>query len=246
MNTPHARTIIILGTVLFFIGIITAVVLFMREKNAETPPPPSESTHAPTGIIVPTTQIQQGELDVISVSPLDGSTKISQKQVIKITFSRAFKKKEIEFLIGPESIFIQEIKENILTVRPVSGWTEGTYHTFTVNFPQDLEKVRLYHFTTDGTPAETLPDTRDEALLNASDEKQREQSPDVYLSNQAPFQNDTFSIRYEFEPTVRAHFYFIVTPKTSNQEQVQQSLNAWMQFHGLSQEQIQTLDIRYQ
>ena len=226
--------------------VLLTAILILRGRNSTEKLDATEAIQElPTGIIVPTSEIKSNELDIISVTPKDGAESVNVNTTIIITFSRSFEEDEIDFSMGPDAIYSQEIKENVLTVTPWNPLAEGTLYTYSVNFPDDKQKVRLYRFVTQGTPAEHLPDTRDEELVTEVEEYQRINRPDVYITNRTPFENDLFSIKSDFERKVPAHYYFSVSPKTDI-ETTRQAVDAWLQLQGLTAEQISQLDIRYQ
>lgn len=200
----------------------------------------------PTGIIVPTNTIENNELDIVSVSPSDRAQTVSVNTSIRITFSRKPKEEEIDFFMGPDAIYSQEIKDNVLIITPWKPLAEGTLYTYSINFPQDNQKVRLYRFVTEGTLSEILPDTRSNDLIEEVEEKERVNHPDIYITNRTPFEDSTFSIRSDFEPKTPAHYYFIVTSKINDRSTVEQAVNAWLQLQGLTEQQINGLDVRYQ
>lgn len=236
------RIIIILS--IAAVVLLTATLILRGRNDTEKLDATEVIQELPTGIVVPTTEIDSNELDIIAVTPKDGAQNVSINTAIKITFSRPFDEDEIDFSMGPDAIYSEEIKENVLIITPWKPLSEGTLYTYSVNFPDDVQKVRLYKFVTQGTPADHLPDTRDEELVTEVEEYQRVNRPDVYITNRTPFENDMFSITSDFERKVPAHYYFIVTPK-SDIETVRQAVDAWLQLQGLTAEQINQLDIRY-
>lgn len=228
-------------------AVLISSIVVLRLRNTNSEPTVEEVIQSlPTGIVVPTENVATGELDIIAVSPNDGAEGVSTTPQIRITFSRSFTEKEIDFSIDPDAIYSQEIRENVLTISFWKPLAEGTLYTYSVNFPDDKQKVRLYRFVTEGELAEFLPDTRPDELIAEVEEYDRLNNTDIYITNRTPYENNIFAIRSEFDPVTPAHYYFIITSKVNDDTQVRQSVNAWLQLQGLTDDQIRELDIRYE
>ncbi len=239
------KKLIIILAVAVFILLISIVILNVS-RNAGTTDITEEIETLPTGIIAPTNSLQNNELDVVSVTPKDGAQAVNINTSIRITFSRNPKEDEIDFSMGPDAIYSQEIKDNVLIITPWEPLAEGTLYTYSVNFENDNQKIRLYRFVTEGTQSEVLPDTRSTDLIKEIEEKERVKHPDIYITNRTPYEDSTFSITSDFEPKTPAHYYFNITSKINDPNTVGQAVNAWLQLQGLTEEQINGLDIRYQ
>ena len=237
------KRIIIILAIAVIVLILTFIILKMRGAP-EKVDIAEEIQTLPTGIVLPTEKVKNNELDIVSVYPKDGSENIDTNTSIRITFSREPKKAEIDFSMGPDAVYSQEIKDNVLIITPWKPLAEGTLYTYSVNFTNDNQKVRLYRFVTSGELTEVLPDTRSEAFIAEVEEKEKVNHPDIYITNRTPYEDSTFSITSSFEPKTPAHYYFVITSKTDS-DSVQQAVNAWLQLQGLSEEQISQLDIRY-
>lgn len=238
------KLIIILAVTVFIL--LIAIVILNVSRNAGTTDITEEIETLPTGIIAPTNSLQNNELDVVSVTPKDGAQAVNINTSIRITFSRNLKEGEIDFSMGPDAIYSQEIKDNVLIITPWEPLAEGTLYTYSVNFENDNQKVRLYRFVTEGTLSEILPDTRSNDFIEEIEEKERVNHPDIYITNRTPYEDSTFAITSDFEQKTPAHYYFIVTSKINNPDTVEQAVDAWLQLQGLTEEQINGLDIRYQ
>lgn len=201
----------------------------------------------PTGILVPTEQIEQSDaLDIVSVNPKDMVQNADRNTSLTITFTRAPLASEIRFFMKPDAIYTQTIEGNNLRIEFLEPLLEGTLYTYSVNFTDDPLKIRVYRFVTDGALAESLPDTYDEQAFVEQENYDRVNHPDIYLMNAVPFENEHFAVNGFFQKEDPQHYYFVVQPKTRDETIVSQSLEVWLQLQGLGQSQIQELDIRYQ
>ena len=200
----------------------------------------------PTGIIMPTESLVAGELDIVTVEPKDMSKNVGLDTPIKITFSKTFSFDDIEFFIGPDTPHKVKIESNNLIITPETKWETGTQYTYSINFADNPQKVRLYRFITTGPTQEFLPDTQPKDLYKKELDEQKTERPDIYVANNTPYESGTFSVRANFESKPPAHYYLIVTKKINDEEQVKQDVNVWLQQLDLSNEQIASLDIRYE
>jgi len=238
------KIIIILTGILVFLVAMFYVINFFR--NNETGKKTDEKNVEPTGIVMPTESIVAGQLDIVAIDPKDDAQNIALDRSIEIEFSKTFTKDEIEFFINPNTPHNATINGNKLLVTPQTQWEPGMNYNYSVNFPDDSQKVRLYRFTTTGPTQEFLPDTQPEGLYEQTQNEQKKERPDIYVANNTPYESGSFSVRADFEPKIPAHYYLIVTSKINNDEQVKQDVNVWLQQLDLSQDQIAGLDIRYE
>lgn len=246
MNTK--KIIIILGIIVIFLTLIFLLMnLLPRNQSTEGPIPTITSNpNLPTGIVVPTRDIAPGGFDIVSVEPQDQATNIPLDQIITITFNREFQENEIAFNISPPTPYRTYKERNKLIIFPQTTWETGTPYSYSVNFTADNEKVRLYGFTTTGPTPEFLPDTQPEGAYEEEQERLKNNNPDIYVTNQTPYEATSFKIESNFETQPPEHFYFIVTPKIEDDAKVREDVILWLQLLDLTDQQIQSLDIRYQ
>src|SRR3989344_178136 len=75
---------------------------------------------------------------------------------------------------------------------------------------------------------------------------QKTEYPDAFLANITPYQNNFFSITSDFTSTPTEHFYFTIRFLSSDKVAAQQSALQWIKGQGLTDQQIQSLDLRYE
>jgi hypothetical protein len=235
----NRRIIYILIGGIFILGIAVLLLLAVRNNSQS-----SNTTLNPTGIIIPTNKISPNTLDIVSIDPKDQTQNVSLDKKIIISFSKTFSENEIQFSITPNTPHSTSIEGNNLVISPSTNWEAGTHYGFSINFTNDNQKVRLYEFTTTGPTQEYLPDTQPSGLYEQEQNTQRDSDPNLYVSNQTPYESSTFYLTSEFESNPPAHFYIIVHIKDTNTGQA--DFNAWLQSLNLTQDQINSLDVRYQ
>lgn len=98
--------------------------------------------------------------------------------------------------------------------------------------------------TTDGPTQTFLPDTQPSGAAEREDNFQKENHPDVFLSNQTPFENEMFLVESGYKSAPTGHFYFKIMLK-GNYETSKKTVFDWMKSLGLLDTQIQKLDIEY-
>lgn len=237
MNNRRIIYILIAG--IFILGIVLLLVMAIRNNT-----PSSTSDLNPTGIVIPTNKIPTNTLDIVDVDPKDQTKNVPLDKTIIITFSKTFTENDIQFSITPNTSYKSSIEGNKLIISPSSNWEAGVHYGFSVNFADDNQKVRLYEFTTTGPTQEYLPDTQPSGLFESEQNTQREQDPNLFVSNQTPYESSTFYVTSEFDSNPPSHFYIIVHLKDTNTGQA--DFNAWLQSLNLTQQQIDSLDVRYQ
>ncbi len=224
------------------LGVILIIILRVNK-------PQSNETNIeakPTGIIIPTRDIKNNELDIVNIDPKDNDTNINQDKKITITFSKNFNMNDIEFFLSPKTDYTTVIENNKLIITPVNKWSPGTTYSYSVNFPDNNQKVRLYSFTVSGPTPEQLPDTQPEGMFEEELNDQKQNNPDIYVTNNTPYENNFFLATSDFESKTPAHYYLQIISKTTDEAKVREEVNLWLQSLDLNQDQIDSLDIRYQ
>lgn len=242
MNTK--KIIIILIIVIVLLALVLLLINTLRSNSSSTTTS-TDSTALPTAVLIPSRNIPQGGLDIIAVEPKDQTANTPLNQIITITFSRSFRDNEITFFLGLGTPYTTRKEGNKLIISPQTAWETGTPYTYSVNFAEDNEKVRLYRFTTTGPTPEFLPDTQPEGAYEKQEADLKENHTDYYVNNNTPYETTTFSVVSEFNPNPPDHFFFIVTSKGADKTQARDDFNIWLQSLDLSNEQIGTLDIQY-
>lgn len=245
----NKKIIIILTITILVLVLITYFLISRRPTTTEI-----NSTITPIvglqdivpGIIVPTTNIKPGELDIVAVSPVDGSSQITQTTPIEITFSQELKENEIEFIVSPEIAYTQALDGNKLIITPTEDFQTSTLYTYRVTILNDLQKIRIYTFSTAGNEPIYRPDTAPEDDdIKRYDESVRIEYPDIYLKNNTPYETTSFGITGTYSETA-SEFQFRVLLKEPNKNQARADFILWLQTLDLTDEQIDSLDITYE
>lgn len=249
---------IIIGLTITLIFVLVAFLILNRGKSTKpedsVPPSPISSivsptrarSSEPTGIILPTEQLSPGELDVIAVYPKDQSENVPSSEAVTITFSRPIISAEVKIYMDPPAERTQTISGNILTLRPKTTWDPGTFYSYNVSFPKDLNRRRTYAFRVAGAPKPISENTADIEVFEEIIDTHRQERPDLFLMNQSPFETEDFSIEGMFESKNPAHYAFNVTLRKLDKEVSKNNFINWLRSLELSDEQIANLDITYQ
>ena len=198
----------------------------------------------PDSLVSPPTT-DQNNLAVILTKPEHGRQDVSLNEPIVISFNRQLNPEEISFTLFPAILTTSEIQENNLIVTPRLNYAPGTTYTFIIRYPRSNKLPDSYSFTATGPTAVLQPDTQPTGASEREDNFQKANNPDVFLSNQVPFETDMFSIESDYASDPSGHFYFLVTLKGPNDDGARGAALEWMKSLGLTDDQIQQLDIRY-
>ncbi|CAN5170608.1 hypothetical protein BH09PAT2_BH09PAT2_00290 [soil metagenome] len=243
----NKKIIVILTIVILILVVITFIILSRRNitSNISSKPITGLEDISP-GIIIPTNNIKAGQLDIVAVSPADLSSKITKTVPIEITFSQPIKANEIEFMISPDFSYDQTIEGNKLIISPKEDFKTSTLYTYSVNFLKDLQKVRMYTFSTAGDGPIFRPDTgpSKEEIIKY-DESVRVRYPDIYLQNHTPYETTIFGITGTYSKQ-KEHFEFKVLLKGTNKNDARNKFILWLQSLDLTDKQIESLDITYE
>lgn len=233
---------ILFGFAVFLVLVLVAQTWFISYNKEKLGSGTQNTTSNQPSALSPTST--QPNLFIISTVPSDEKTSVSLSEKITITFNRKITVSEIDFTLLPSLPVTTEINENIITVTPKDPYEPGMKYTFVIRFPNSTLLTRSYSFTTIGPTQPFLPDTQPTGAAEKEDNFQKENHPDVFLSNQTPFENEMFSIESDFKSTPTGHFYFKIMLK-GNYETSKKAVFDWMKSLGLLDTQIQKLDIEY-
>ena len=187
----------------------------------------------------------QSNLTVISTTPQNEAKNIPAEEKIIITFNRKLEASEVTVTFLPSLTVTIEIDENVLTVTPESPYKPGLKYTYVVRFPNTIILPKSYSFTTTGPTQPFLPDTQPTGAAEKEDNFQRENHPDVFLSNQTPYKGSSFTITSEFKSTPSGHFAFKVSLTGSDKSLAKNEFYNWLTSLQLTGQQITLLDIEY-
>lgn len=226
--------------------VIPFLLIFIKAPSKKMPPPPNQIT-TPTSIPVIPTSISVPSispvpstvpLSVVQTSLQGGNIPVSQTSMA-ITFNRPFSLNEFVFAIDHDLTYTIAIQDNILLITFKSEFQPATTYTYTFTFTN--RPSQSYSFTTVSqapTPKDSVP--------GVVDDYSRTHYPDVFLYNRTPYDSADFSVTGDLTDSPTQHDYFTVTLKGSDVLQSKQSFINWLHSLGLADQQIQTLDIRYQ
>ncbi len=234
-------------------GIVLLVIiyLFTSPKSSQKSPFPSfnptpTSIGFPTGSIgqntpTPSVTISQEPLSILGVTPPDQTTNVPVNTAITIGFSRNFSANEITFSIGPNVSYTSKISGSTLTITPNLPLLPGATYQYVIQF-SDGSFSQKYSFTTAGQNDNSNNPNYDNTNTLQND-WYKSFKPDVFLANKTPYQGSDFSVTYDFTDIPNEHYFFIVTTSSN---QGQQDFLSWLKSLGLTDNQIQQLEIHYQ
>ena len=224
--------LLIIGLVLLALLVITSSI-FISKKNRQKP---SSFIPIPSPVRIQTEQ--NIPLQIITTNPTDKQVAVPISQIITITFNKPVSAKDISFTIEPNTSYLTTITKNQLFISFSPPLLQST--TYTIKF-NNLPIRNTYTFTTANANAIKTNDNASESLTIWS----RAYKPDLYIYNQLPHDTSDYSITGSMTQIKPYHFYFNVSLLGTNKDQSKQAFVSWLQSLGLTDTQIQGLDIRY-
>lgn len=233
-----------LNTKIAVILILTLLILFMilllknrtKENNNQSANITGNQTANPSPLI------SQTHYKIIAVNPADQEKNVSLKSKIEITLNSEIENGRVQFFIDPKVPFSMAVNGNFITITPEINFQPGTKYTYILRFAGQTLPSRTYAFFSTGSIT-NIPDTRPIEGEKQQAEFQRENHPDVFLSNNVPYQTAAFSVESEFASSPVGHFRFTVTQKSTAGKN---DFLSWLQSLELTEDQITNLDIIYE
>ncbi len=232
---------------IFIIIIITILVvsllfvLISHQSQSTLPtffPTPTPIPGQPTGAL-------QKSLYVVATEPSGTATDAPLDKPIIITFNKDITPTDFTFTIKPNFDYTTNIQGRTFIVTPNNPLPARITYEYFIDY-NNGQQPDIHFFTTAGE-GQAFPNKNSNfrSLLDNSDSKY---APDVYLSNKIEDNSNTntdFSVTYDYTPAPEGHFYFIVTSNIADKNQAKQEFLDWVKSTGLTDQQIQTLDIKY-
>lgn len=222
--------IFILFLVLFLIGLF--VPKYLKKVGqigvSPTPTPFSGPGTIPTSL---------ERVYVAFVEPKNNSANVPLNQTVQITFNTQVAQQDISFTIQPNIPFALDVEDNKLFVTFTTPLTAHTKYIYTISLHKGFPPQSFSFITADASS----PIYKDNAAqVNA--EWAKTHQPDLYLYNNVPHTEQTFSVTGDYAEQPTGHFYFQVH---SIGIQGRNDFLAWIKSLGLTDDQIAQLDIRY-
>ena len=249
------KYLIMIAIILVFL--IPLLLLWIRTANQKSGPatPSLNNTNnqifnSPTitiplrsGVTTEPTEIvpaqRTGNTDIINAQPQDAGKDVPINTPIIITFNQIISPNNTQVTVVPNTPISVNIQANILTITPSSDLTPATTYTFLIRYDPN-RPAYIYSFRTIGAPSDTFVFPHQE-----EDQKDIRLAPDVYVSNKTPYSTNDFSVTADISQTT-GNFNFTVTLTGPDKNQDQQDFLNWVRSLGLTEAQINTLEITYQ
>lgn len=237
----NKRLILFIIILALFVPLVL-FVFFLEVSNSGRTAPGIIAT--PTPITIPgvknpgSINTTPTSLLVTNIDPANKSTNIPLDKAPVLTFNKVITISDITITIKPNTPFTEDTVNNQLIINFNNHLPPQTIYTITEsNKTQKIPQV--FTFTTGDAPS-----TDQTANSNAQGNLQN--NPDMFLFSQMPYNTNEIAAYGEFTSTPTGHYFFTVSLLGTNQQQDKQDFITWMKSLGLSDQQIQKLDIRYQ
>lgn len=231
------------------------MIIFIAFLVLRKPTPSTKEGPTPTTLPIslpPEVITEAAGLSVVKIEPENEAKEVQLRQRITITFNRQIKPENIKLLITSgldysqsDFEFYKEVRGENLIITPKERFSPGTTYYMEIVYKPTNHLLTNSVFTTTGPTTTPPPNTAPSGFIEEQEEFQRKNYPDVFLSNKAPFETDTFSVTSDYTSEPTDHFYFIVSLKGPDHEKAKENATNWVKSLGLTEEQINSLDITY-
>ncbi|MDE2025784.1 MAG: Ig-like domain-containing protein [Patescibacteria group bacterium] len=183
-------------------------------------------------------------ITIVGVSPTDGSTNISLTNKVRVTFNKKVSASDISVWLGPDVSYTTDVHDYYLTIIPSKDLTQNTTYYFAVKYTSDQSVSQTYSFTTTG-PANPTTNPQEDDFGKVTLSRDKALHPDSYVNYFLPKATNTFYASGSQTNTPLPHTYFQVIIMGNNTDQSKHDFLNYITSLGLTDQQIQQLDIRY-
>lgn len=214
--------------------ILLSFVAHTKPKNT-TPTPTPTQTWQPFYYHPP----KKSSISVLSSSPRDQEKNVSLTHTVSIQFNKSVSLNNVALSFAPQLSFQTKIINSLLIAAPDQPLIHGiTYYGFVT-----IEGIPSYifRFTTLVDKSQLVaPDFANEI----ESEINKHEYPDSFLAGFTPYTTSSFTVISNYTTDKPEHFFFVVT-LFGDKMQATQDFVSWATATGLTKEQLDTMDIRY-
>lgn len=228
----------IVGMIVFL-----SVVLVVLSLSGHTPSIPLFLfSPTPTPIVV-ANKPASNAFRVQQADPKNHTSNVSLDKQIVLTLSKPVPTvSNIDVWVYPEFSFSVEAEGNSITIKPTSSLVPGTLYAYAIKLPDGTISPVSY-FSTSGEGPITNPNYDVSRQITTSLNKHF--YPGLFLANLLPQSTPTYYASSAFTQDSPAKRYFRVL-LLGNTASGKQDFLTWLEGLGLSTEQINALDLRYE
>lgn len=228
-------------TIIFLLFMLLGLLLVRRIFQRQTPRPSPSLTPTPFMTQPPSTEEVRSDIVILSTVPGNGASNVEINIPLRVVMNQPIDNVSLTAIVTPRVDYAIQKLGPVFFLTPRTTFAKNTQYT--IDILSGDTRFGSFSFTT-GTQ-EHVGTAPDEASLEDQEKFYLNNYPDVYLSNKIPFDSDQFFIKrggVRLPPNERN--YFIVTLK-SDQENSKEVFLDWLRSLGLTDAQIQGLDIEY-
>lgn len=237
------KVFFISGLIIFGLIILVIVVLVITKPKTGKPSvpyiPTSSTLASPQGSIFP------GYQSLIDYSkPQNNATNVKINAPINVHFTKNVDLSGASITFNPPIKFQTYYNNQNLDIILTDHLQTNTSYHLNISIPADNFSYDLSFTTGSDAVIGTEPGI---AEVQSYENSVRQSNPSLYLSNKVPFSNDLFVITLgPFKTVPNSHYSFYVSFKGGNHQASRDSLKGWLESLGLTDSQIESLDIAYQ
>ena len=247
----NKKLIIFAGAILILLMVVIAIVTVVMSSKQK--PAVQTNTTAPTITTVPvnedseSTTAPQPSPVVLSSSPSDGQQQVpisTKSLTLQLQGTPIQKSEDVIIRIDPPTQFSYRAKDGRVQITFLENLQEGITYSYSISVNEGTPYIAS--FKTAGIGPTAKPGIEPPGFYEEQMAQQKENNPDIYISNLVPYESATFEIESSFVESPAEHFEFVVTRKgSSSQTQVTSDVKKWMLDQGITEAQFSSLDIVY-
>ena len=228
----------LLLTLCIFVVILAVLASLTSVSKNQVQQLYQHSLAAPTPIIIRLPFFSSEQPKIIGTTPNDKTMDVTLNQPITITFDKQVHMSDFTVSFSPAIGATITTQNNSAIIVPNYNFLPKTTYTMSITIDKT---VRILTFT-------TLSPTSNASIDNArsiQDTATQQNYPDVYISNKVPYANSHFTISSDFTSLPQEHYFFNVV-LLGNKDDAKKNFIEWLLSIGLTLNQINILDVRFQ
>ena len=234
-NMKQKKLLFTLSFSVVILAILASLTSFSKNQVPQRYQHPL-TTPTPINIHIPFFSPQQPK--IITTAPKDKTVGVTLNQAINITFDKQVHISDFTVSFSPPIGITITTQNTNATILPNYNFLPGTTYTM---------------FITVDKTVQTLTFTTVSPIINASidnarsiqDTTTQQNYPDVYVSNRVPYSNSSFTISSDFTSLPQEHYFFNVV-LLGKKDEAKKNFVQWLLSIGLTLDQINILDVRFQ
>ena len=161
-----------------------------------------------------------------------------------VDFDREIGSASLKIYLSPATPFKTNKGGSQLELIPLSAWRPETRYRISIVESYTSREVAVVNFTTMSKDTKSKDTGPDPGYIIDEEERVKNLSPETFLMNRLPWENELISISGDYDKTV-SDFVFIVTSKSKDSCEARIEMQKFLADLGISAEAVKKLRIEY-